>query len=151
MFLALFFLKISYHSLFMTLQIMCHMGTRIGKKAYIFKKQRFVEVIEREIEDRKGMNWLSLILILGGLNGLFSLLFLTGILFTWSVTWHHNTSLIYHRGSPRRHQPSPAVPCSPPHFSFIAPGRHPLTSAVCGHPTQSFPPPYSPFLHPKVF
>ena len=54
-------------SLFMISQIMCHMGKLISKQTYIFKKQPFIEVFKREIGGRKGMNWLSLILILGGL------------------------------------------------------------------------------------
>jgi len=45
------------------------------------------------------MNWLSLILILGGLDNLLKLLlFLAGVLFTSSVSQHHDLSLIFHRG-----------------------------------------------------
>jgi len=100
--------------LFIILQIMCRVGELISEQAYIFKKQRFIEVFEREIEDRRGMSWLSLVLILGGLNDLFNLLlFLAEIFFTSSVTLHHSTSLIFHRGFP-------AVPYGPPHFLFPA-------------------------------
>ena len=58
---------------------MCKLNS---KRVDTFKKQRFIEVFEREIEGRKGMNWLSLILIHGGYDDLYNLLFfLGGILF----------------------------------------------------------------------
>ena len=70
----------------------------IRDQACIFKKQPFIEVLEREC--RRGMNWLSLISTPGGLDDPLILLpFLAGILFTSSVSWHHNTSLIFHQGS----------------------------------------------------
>ena len=46
------------------------------------------------------MNWLRLILILGGLDDSFNLLFLVGILSSSLIISHHNASLIIHRGSP---------------------------------------------------
>ena len=99
----------------------------IRDQAYIFKKQPFIEVLERELEGRRGMNRLSLISIPGGLDDLFNLLvFLAGILFTSSVTWHHNTSLIFHRGSPSIiiH---PGRPLQSPSFFFPSPAVIPNT------------------------
>jgi len=73
---------------------MCHMGRIICDQAYIFKKERFIRVFEREI------NQFSLTSTPGGPDDPFNyLIFLSGMLFALPVTWHHNTSLIFHRGS----------------------------------------------------
>ena len=73
------------------------------------------------------------VLILGGFDNLFNVLFfLVGILFTLSVTSHHQISLTVCLPSPpvlthtrpsstilSRYSSFPAVPCSPPHFFDI--------------------------------
>ena len=94
------------------------------------------------LEEKYGLKWnysslFSLILTLTALDRLFDIvLFLVGILFIISVTGHHNLSLVLCLPSPARltqprlflppprpllptpgrYYPSPAVPCSPPHF-----------------------------------
>ena len=122
---------------------MCRVGELISEQAYIFKKQRFIEVFEREIEDRRGMSWLSLVLILGGLNDLFNLLlFLAEIFFTSSVTLHHSTSLIFHRGFP-------AVPltfCSLP-FWLLSISASPASTDHLGY-KHNFP--YIPIMSSQV-
>ena len=65
--------KVSCPSLFMILRIMCHMDKPISEQEYNSSIYS-IEVFEKGIEGLGGVNWLSLILILGGADDLFNLL-----------------------------------------------------------------------------